>query len=853
MDLVQSQIRIAGGATLAQIGLASQDDVTVRGFAIQCRVTSEDPSQNFRPDHGRIEVYRTPGGMGVRLDGSATTGSQISPHYDSLLVKVISTGQDFMSSVQKMYRALSEFRIRGIKTNLPFLSNVLQHPEFLSGVVTTAFIEKHPELFEFEKAYGATGNRTAQIMNYFADVAVNGPDHPGAVGPKCIKDDPAPLPELAGPPPAGWRDVLLKEGPAGFARAVRAHQGLLLTDTTWRDAHQSLLATRLRSLDILGAAPYTAHAMAPLYSLECWGGATFDVALRFLHECPWERLERMREKVPNVPFQMLLRGANAVGYTTYADNVTYEFCRLASRAGVDVFRVFDSLNYVDNMLFGIDAVRRAGGVVEAAIGYTGDVSDPRRTKYSLDYYLELTRKLVDHGIDVLAIKDMAGLLKPRAADMLVSALREEFPRLPIHVHTHDTAGTGVASMLVAAAAGADVVDVAVDAMSGLTSQPSMGAIIAATAKGRYDTGIDMQKAQVLNAYWEQVRGLYNPFESGLKCGGADVYLHEMPGGQYTNLKFQSQSLGLGSSWTQIKESYAAANRLLGDIVKVTPSSKVVGDLAQFMVTNKLDEAGVLAQADTLSFPGSVVEYFQGLIGQPAGGFPEPLRTKVLKGKPIVEGRPGASLPPVDLGSLRDKLRAKHAPFAISEYDAMSSAMYPKVFDEYVEYRKKFSDLSVLPTRAFLEGLEVDKEVTILLGQGASTLVTLKAVGELLPNGRREVFFDVDGLPRVTEVEDRRQAAAAAASSGAAAGAREKANPEVLGEVGAPMSGAVIEVKVKPGITVAAGQALIVLSAMKMETVVAAPVAGLLRHVSVVTGDNLAAGDLVVVIEPAEVK
>ena len=643
VDLVQAQLLVASGATLAEVGIASQEAVTVRGYAIQCRVTSEDPSQNFQPDFGRIESYRSPGGYGIRLDGSTTAGSQISPHYDSLLVKVIASGSTYRQAVQKMYRALTEFRVRGVKTNLPFLQNVLSHPEFLSGVANTSFIDMHPELFSFEQS-SSSMNRTNRLLQYFGDISVNGPSHPGADGPRCVRDDPPPLPRIDGPPPTGWRDVLLREGPSGFAKAVRAHDGLLLCDTTWRDAHQSLLATRMRTHDLLQAAPLTAHALSRAYSLEMWGGATFDVALRFLHECPWQRLELLREKVPNVPFQMLLRGANAVGYTTYADNVTRAFVKEAKTAGVDIFRVFDSLNYVDNMLFGIDAVRAAGGVVEAAIGYTGDVSDPKRTKYTLDYYLNFARQLVDAGIDVLAIKDMAGLLKPRAADMLVSALREEFPNLPIHVHTHDTAGTGVASMLVAAAAGADVVDVATDAMSGLTSQPSVGAIIAATQGGRFDTGLDPAQVLQLNSYWEAARGLYSPFESGLKCGGADVYVHEMPGGQYTNLKFQSQSLGLGSSWLQIKDSYAAANRLLGDIVKVTPSSKVAGDLAQFMVQNSLDEAAVLAQAETLSFPGSVVEYFQGLIGQPVGGFPEPLRTHVLKGKDRVDGRPGATLP-----------------------------------------------------------------------------------------------------------------------------------------------------------------------------------------------------------------
>jgi len=849
VDLVQAQLLVASGATLAEVGLPSQESVQVRGYALQCRVTSEDPAQSFQPDFGRIESYRSPGGYGIRLDGCTTSGSQVSPHYDSLLVKVIASGSTYRQTVQKMYRALHEFKIRGVKTNLPFLENVVSHPVFLSGDATTGFIDAHPELFTFEgEDSGAKdGNK---LLVYFADCAVNGPDHPGATGPRCVRDDPVPLIAPEGPPPSGWRDVLLREGPAGFARAVRAHNGLLLMDTTWRDAHQSLLATRMRTFDLLAAAPLTAHAFSKAYSLEMWGGATFDVALRFLHECPWRRLELLRERVPNIPFQMLLRGANAVGYTTYPDNVTRNFVAEAKAAGVDIFRVFDSLNYVDNMLFGIDAVRAAGGVCEAAIGYTGDVSDPRKSKYTLDYYLQFAHKLVDAGIDVLAIKDMAGLLKPRAADMLISALRDEFPDLPIHVHTHDTAGTGVASMLVAAAAGADVVDVATDAMSGLTSQPSVGAIIAATQGGRFDTGLDPAAVLAVNSYWEAARGLYNPFESGLKCGGADVYVHEMPGGQYTNLKFQSQSLGLGSSWTQIKEAYAAANRLLGDIVKVTPSSKVAGDLAQFMVQNGLNEAQVVAQAETLSFPESVVEYFQGLIGQPVGGFPEPLRTKVLKGKPRVEGRPGATLPPVDMSLLKVKLKDKHKPFTISDRDALSAALYPKVFDEYMSSIKLYGDLSLVPTRAFFEGLEVDKELRIELEKGKQLYVTLKAVGELLPNGKREVFFDLNGIPRVVEVIDRKSKEAEQKQKSALTAVRERANPDVLGEVGAPMSGQVIEVKVRPGEHVRAGQPLTVISAMKMETVVAAPVAGLVRHVAVVQGDALAAGDLLVVIEKA---
>ncbi|WIA32059.1 hypothetical protein OEZ86_002911 [Tetradesmus obliquus] len=848
IDIVQTQIKIAGGASLAELGLPSQAAVPApKGYAIQCRVTSEDPEQNFQPDSGRLEAYRPPGGPGIRLDSAVTAGNVISRYYDSLLSKVISTAPTFDKAVQRMARALQEFQIRGIKTNIPFMENVLRHPVFLAGAATTGFIETHSkELFKFE---GHSNIRANKLLLYLADMVVNGPDHPGAIGAPPSKYAPPPpsLPaDLAGQPLHGWREVYLREGPEGWAKAVRAHQGLLLTDTTMRDAHQSLLATRMRTHDMLKAAPATAHILAGAGSLEMWGGATFDVALRFLHECPWRRLEQLREQIPNIPFQMLLRGANAVGYTSYPDNVVDDFCRQARVSGIDIFRVFDSLNYIDNLKFGIDSVAAAGGIAEGTICYTGDLSDPSRTRYTLDYYMDLAEQMVDHGIHSLGIKDMAGLLKPKAATELVGALRARYPDLVIHVHTHDSAGTAVATQIAAAEAGADIVDCAIDSMSGLTSQPSMGAIVNSLAGTKLDTGIKPRHMLLLSNYWESTRDLYAPFESNMRYCSSDVYQHEMPGGQYTNLKFQAASLGLGDSWGKVQQSYAAANRALGDIVKVTPSSKVVGDLAQFMVQNDLDEHSLVEKADTLSFPGSVVEFMQGYIGQPSFGFPEPLRSKILKGKPTIEGRPGASMPPMELDNLEARLVERYGKANVSPRDVLSAALYPKVFEEYQAHVLRYSDLiEKLPTRAFLVPLREDEEVEIELSKGVSTHIKLKAAGELQDSGKREVYFEANGVPRVVEVVDKRSLEALGKKA-----IREKADVGVLGSVGAPMAGSVIEVSVKAGQPVHAGQQLAVLSAMKMETAVCAPIAGVVTQVAVVKADNLDAGDLIVYIDAA---
>jgi len=848
IDIVQKQILIAGGASLAEIDLADQNAVPpLNGFAIQCRVTSEDPYEKFQPDSGRIEAFRVPGGPGIRLDGAVTTGNVVSQYYDSLLCKVIAIAPTFSKACEKMRRALNEFHVRGIKTNVPFLSKVMRHKAFLDGSATTGFIETFCDEL-LDPGVEGHGSRTAgstRLLQYLADMVVNGPDHPGAVGPPPSKFVPSPValpPEVQGQPLTGWRDILLSEGPEVWAKAIRKHKGVLLTDTTWRDAHQSLFATRLRTHDILKVAPATAHLLKELASLEMWGGATFDVALRFLHECPWERLEALRELVPNIPFQMLFRGANAVGYTAYPDNVVREFVKTAKTTGMDIFRIFDSLNYLDNLKFGMDEVRTAGGVIEATICYTGDVSSPEEKTYTLDYYLGLAHALVDHGTHVLAIKDMAGLLKPNAATLLVGSLRKEFPDVPIHVHTHDSAGTGVATQIACAQAGADIVDCAIDSMSGLTSQASMGAIAASLQGTDLDTGINVDNIGSLVEYWEQTRALYTPFEASLKATSSDVYYHQMPGGQYTNLKFQAQSLGLGDQWEKVKTSYAAANRALGNIVKVTPSSKVVGDLAQFLVQNDLDEHSLVEQAEELSLPQSVVEFLQGYLGQPVNGFPEPLRSKVLKDRPRIDGRPGEILDPLDLQRLKIILEGKWGKGEVSDRDVLSAAIYPKVFDEYRAFLTKYGrEIERLPTRPFLAPLEEDEEIEVELRRGVVATMKYRAIGELQSTGQREVFFEENGVPRVVEVIDKKSSAKTTAL-------REKADPDLIGSVGAPMAGDVMEVNVKPGTHIKAGDQLVVLSAMKMETAVCAPLSGVIQHVAVVKSDKLEAGDLLVQIE-----
>lgn len=844
IDLVQTQIKVAEGATLKELDL-EQEKIHATNCSLQCRVTTEDPARDFAPDTGRIEVFRSGEGFGIRLDGAAAfTGAQISPYYDSLLVKVIATSKDLRQSASKMDRALREFRVRGVKTNIPFLLNVLGHEKFLSVTYDTGFIDENPQLFSFR-----TGkNRAQKLLYYIAELMVNGPKTPLITNLKPAEITPV-VPEMPLEDPAqaerGWRHIYLEQGPEALAKAVRKHKSLLLMDTTFRDAHQSLLATRVRTIDLLKIAPFVSRKLDNLFSVENWGGATFDVAMRFLHEDPWDRLVRLRQQMPNVLFQMLLRGANGVGYTTYPDNVVFEFCKVAKEKGMDVFRVFDSLNYLPNLVVGMEAARKAGGIVEAAIAYTGDVSDPSKNKYDLNYYLNLSDEVLKAGAHILCIKDMAGLLKPRAATMLIGALRERHPDIPIHVHTHDTSGNGVASLLACSDAGADIIDVAVDSMSGMTSQPSMGALVAALKGSDRDTGLQLTDVSKYSAYWEQTRTLYAPFECTLtmKSGNADVYENEIPGGQYTNLQFQAYSLGLGQHFEEIKRTYVEANKLLGDIIKVTPSSKVVGDLAAFMVQNDLSAKDVEEQAADLSFPTSVVEFMQGNIGIPTGGFPEPLRTKILKGLKPVVGRPGEHLPPLDFAKLKQNLERKHNQI-VKDTDVLSAAMYPKVKDDYLFFVDEFGPVTKLETRIFLAGPKVGEEFEVTLERGKTLHIKAMAVSETLTQkGEREVFFELNGQLRTILVKDNSIAQDVISNI--------KADKSHFGSVGAPMPGTVIEVNVQEGDKVNKGKPVVVISAMKMEMVVQAPCDGVVERVIAKKDMKVEGDDLLLIVKEAE--
>ncbi|KAF3916497.1 hypothetical protein ABW20_dc0100937 [Dactylellina cionopaga] len=840
IDIVAAQIQIAAGASLAQLGL-TQDRISTRGFAIQCRVTTEDPSENFRPDTGKIEVYRSAGGNGVRLDGgNGFAGSIITPHYDSMLVKCTCHGSTYEIARRKVIRALVEFRIRGVKTNIPFLLSLLTHEVFINGTCWTTFIDDTPELFSLMKSQ----NRAQKLLAYLADLSVNGSSIKGQVGqpkfkgqiimpvlkdPKTGKDI-----DITQPCQKGWRNILLEQGPEAFAKAVRANKGCLLMDTTWRDAHQSLLATRVRTIDICEIAKQTSYAYSNAYSIECWGGATFDVAMRFLYEDPWDRLKKMRRLVPNVPFQMLLRGANGVAYSSLPDNAIEHFCEQARKNGVDIFRVFDALNDVAQLEVGIKAVKKAGGVVEAAICYSGDMLNPKK-KYNLEYYLELADKVVKLGTHILGIKDMAGCLRPRAATILIGAIRERYPDLPIHVHTHDSAGTGVASMAACAAAGADAVDTATDSMSGMTSQPSVGAVLAALEGTDMDPGLDIDQVREIDSYWAQLRLMYSCFEAGLTGPDPEVYVHEIPGGQLTNLIFQASQLGLGAQWKETKKAYTQANYLLGDIVKVTPTSKVVGDLAQFMVSNKLSPEDVVERAETLDFPGSVLDFLEGLMGQPYGGFPEPLRTRALRGRRALNERPGLSLTPTDLQGIKAELLEKYG--QVTECDVASYVMYPKVFMDYKEFLAKYGDLSVLPTKYFLSTPEIGEEFHVQIEKGKTLIIKLLAVGPLSEQtGQREVFFELNGEVRQVTVDDKKAAVENTS--------RLKANVADSSQVGAPMSGVVVEVRVKDGSEVKKGDPIAVLSAMKMEMVISAPHSGLIAELQIKANDSVDGGDLI---------
>ncbi|KAF2452518.1 pyruvate carboxylase [Lineolata rhizophorae] len=839
IDVVAAQIQIAAGASLPQLGL-TQDRISTRGFAIQCRITTEDPAKGFAPDTGKIEVYRSAGGNGVRLDGgNGFAGAVITPHYDSMLVKCTCHGSTYEIVRRKMLRALVEFRIRGVKTNIPFLASLLTHPTFIEGTCWTTFIDDTPELF----ALIGSQNRAQKLLSYLGDIAVNGSQIKGQIGdPKfkgeivvpSLEDSHGNAIDATEPCQKGWRNIIVKEGPEAFAKAVRAHKGCLIMDTTWRDAHQSLLATRVRTVDMLNVAKETSHALSNAWALECWGGATFDVAMRFLYEDPWDRLKKMRKLVPNIPFQMLLRGANGVAYSSLPDNAIYHFCEQAKKHGVDIFRVFDALNDVDQLEVGVKAVLKAGGVAEGTMCYSGDMLNPKK-KYNFDYYMDLAEKIVKMGAHVIGIKDMAGVLKPKAATMLVGSLRKKYPDMPIHVHTHDSAGTGVASMVACAHAGADAVDAATASMSGMTSQPSLSAVLASLEGSEFDAGLDGHMIRQLDSYWAQLRLLYSPFEAGLTGPDPEVYEHEIPGGQLTNLIFQASQQGLGEQWAQTKKAYEDANDLLGDIVKVTPTSKVVGDLAQFMVSNKLSKKDVEEKADQLDFPSSVLEFFEGLMGQPYGGFPEPLRSKALRGRRKMDKRPGLYLEPYNFDKARKELKEKWG--GVTETDLASYVMYPKVFDDYKKWTSKYGDLSVVPTRYFLARPEIGEEFHVELEKGKVLILKLLAVGPLSEQkGQREVFYEMNGEVRQVTVDDLHAAVEDTK--------RPKADPNDTSQVGSPMAGVVVEVRVHDGTDVNKGDPIAVLSAMKMEMVISAPHSGKIGSLGVREGDSVDSQDLV---------
>jgi len=837
IDLIKAQIHVAEGKRIGDpaSGVPLQQDIRLNGHAIQCRITTEDPEQNFTPDYGRITAYRSAAGFGVRLDGgTAYTGAVITPYYDSLLVKVTAWAQTPEEASLRMDRALREFRVRGVSTNLAFLENVVNHPSFKSGECTTRFIDDTPELFTFPKRR----DRATRLLRFIGDVTVNGnPEMKGRAAPeRPFATPPLPRIDLTATLPQGTRDIFKQLGAEGFAHWVKQQPQVLLTDTTMRDAHQSLLATRMRTRDMLDIAPYYAHMLPQLLSLECWGGATFDVALRFLKEDPWQRLSELRSAVPNVLFQMLLRASNAVGYTNYPDNVVRFFVEQAVAAGMDVFRVFDSLNSVDNMRVAMDAVRNAGGLCEGTLCYTGDLFDTTRPKFNLAYYVRMARELEQAGAQMLGIKDMAGVCRPQAIRTLVQTLKQE-TGLPIHFHTHDTSGIAAASVLAAIEAGVDAVDGAMDAMSGLTSQPNLVAINAALKGSERDPGLPQGALSQLSDYWEGVRRYYAPFEADMRAGTSSVYLHEMPGGQYTNLREQARSLGLEHHWAEICHTYAEVNRLFGDIVKVTPTSKVVGDMALFMVANSLTSADILDPEREIAFPQSVVQLFQGELGMPPEPFPLALQQKILGTRHPLPGRPGAMLPPVDLEGARQKLEKQIARKA-SDQDLASHLMYPDVFRQFAEHESHYGDVSQLPTPAFFYGLQEQGELAINLEPGKTLLVTLQGQTELPDEGCVKLFFELNGQPRALRVP------VAGAEAKSERPKAESGNPH---HIGAAMPGMVAMIAVKPGQKVKKGDPLMSLEAMKMETVIRAENDATVKEVCIKRGSTVNAHDLLLIL------
>jgi pyruvate carboxylase len=836
IDIVKAQIHILDGYAIgtAESGVPAQKDIRLNGHAMQCRITTEDPEQNFIPDYGRITAYRGATGFGIRLDGgTAYSGAVITRFYDPLLEKVTAWAPTPEEGIARMTRALREFRIRGVATNLTFLEAIVNHPKFRDNSYTTRFIDSTPELFEQVKRQ----DRATKLLNYLADVTVNG--HPETRGrPMPNPDAAAPVvPFVDGPIPDGTKQRLDALGPEKFAAWMRAHEPVLVTDTTMRDGHQSLLATRMRTHDIAAIAGTYARALPQLLSLECWGGATFDVAMRFLTEDPWERLAKVREAAPNLLLQMLLRGANGVGYTNYPDNVVQHFVKQAAAGGVDLFRVFDCLNWVENMRVAMDAVGAEGRLIEAAMCYTGDLLDPDRSKYDLKYYVGLAKELEAAGAHILAVKDMAGLLKPGAARALFKALREETD-LPIHFHTHDTSGLSAATVLAAVEAGADAVDAAMDAFSGNTSQPCLGSIVEALKGTGRDPGLDTRSIRRISFYWEAVRNQYAAFESDLKGPASEVYLHEMPGGQFTNLKEQARSLGLETRWHEVAQAYHDVNLMFGDIVKVTPSSKVVGDMALMMVSQDLTVADVENPSRDIAFPDSVVSMLRGDLGQSPGGWPAGLQKKALKGDKPITVRPGSLLKPADLDASRAEVEEKLGR-KLSEFEFAAWLMYPKVFSDFAAAQDMYGPVSVLPTPTYFYGMQPEDEIFVDIEKGKTLVIRCLAVGGVDDKGMVTVFFEVNGQPRRVKVPDRAHGASNSR-------VRRKAEAGNEAHVGAPMPGVVSTLPVAAGQTVKAGDVLLSIEAMKMETALHAERDGTIAEVLVRTGDQIDAKDLLVV-------
>ncbi|MEC2072961.1 pyruvate carboxylase [Alkalihalophilus marmarensis] len=834
IDIVQSQLLIADGEPLhgAKVGIPAQEEIVCNGFAIQSRVTTEDPSNGFMPDTGRINAYRTGGGFGVRLDaGNGFQGAVITPYYDSLLVKVSTWALTFESAAAKMLRNLKEFRIRGIKTNIAFLENVVQHPRFLNGEYNTSFIDTTPELFVFPKRK----DRGTKMLSFIGETIVNG--YPGLEkAKKPILDKPqVPKLKLTEPIPDGTKQILDQEGPEALAKWVKEQKDVLLTDTTFRDAHQSLLATRVRTHDLKQIAEPTARMLPNLFSMEMWGGATFDVAMRFLHEDPWERLITLRKQAPNVLFQMLLRASNAVGYKNYPDNVIEEFVAKSSNAGIDVFRIFDSLNWVPGMTLAIDSVRNNNKIAEAAMCYTGDILDSSRPKYDLAYYKNLAKELEQAGAHILGIKDMAGLLKPEAAYQLISTLKETVD-IPIHLHTHDTSGNGLFMYAKAIEAGVDIVDVAVSSMAGLTSQPSANSLYYALSHSERKPNVDIKALEQLGEFWDGTRKYYAGFESGMNAPHTEVYEHEMPGGQYSNLQQQAKAVGLAARWNEVKKMYRTVNDMFGDVVKVTPSSKVVGDMALYMVQNDLTEEDIYNKGESLDFPDSVVELFEGQLGQPYQGFPDKLQKVILKGRKPIEGRPSENMEPVDFQEIKEKL-FKQLDRQVTSHDMLSYALYPKVFTEFEAFRNQFGDVSVLDTLTFFYGMRLGEEIEVEIEKGKTLIVKLVSLSKPQDDGTRIVYFELNGQPREVVIKDMNVASTTVA--------RPKVDKDNPNQIGASMPGTVVKTLVQKGDKVQKGDHLMITEAMKMETTVQAAFAGEVKEVFVSDGDPILTGDLLI--------